>query len=385
MAWEITPQGYIKTTARITKGAVLQYYGHEIGLTDSRANQIINVHRTLEELSKPETLKSIDGMPLTITHPPDKKVSADDWKDKTVGHVQNPRVEGNYIVCDVYIQDKSAIELLKDKDIRELSVGYEPADIQEINGQFYHKNIRVNHIAIVAEGRAGSDCRLNDSKPKIGANLMPKKNKLLALIDSFRKRLNDAEGELSKEEINKMIDELTKQLEEVQGKEDEESKSKAEELQKQIDELKAQLEALNDDVPNTGDDQKDAQIVALTQELEEVKKERDELKARVEELEAEKDKDSVINDAKTRFPKVNLNDAKNGRDVRINVLVDHGIYSKEQAAKLTDAEIRAAYAGLVASSPKKNKTVSELLNDSQVNKKETIDYTKAFSSKRSEK
>lgn len=385
MAWEITPQGYIKTTARITKGAVLQYYGHEIGLTDSRANQIINVHRTLEELSKPETLKSIDGMPLTITHPPDKKVSADDWKDKTVGHVQNPRVEGNYIVCDVYIQDKSAIELLKDKDIRELSVGYEPADIQEINGQFYHINIRVNHIAIVAEGRAGSDCRLNDSKPKIGANLMPKKNKLLALIDSFRKRLNDAEGELSKEEINKMIDELTKQLEEVQGKEDEESKSKAEELQKQIDELKAQLEALNDDVPNTGDDQKDAQIVALTQELEEVKKERDELKARVEELEAEKDKDSVINDAKTRFPKVNLNDAKNGRDVRINVLVDHGIYSKEQAAKLTDAEIRAAYAGLVASSPKKNKTVSELLNDSQVNKKETIDYTKAFSSKRSEK
>ena len=365
MAWEITPQGYIKTTARITKGAVLQYYGHEIGLTDSRANQIINVHRTLEELSKPETLKSIDGMPLTITHPPDKKVSADDWKDKTVGHVQNPRVEGNYIVCDVYIQDKSAIELLKDKDIRELSVGYEPADIQEINGQFYHINIRVNHIAIVAEGRAGSDCRLNDSKPKIGANLMPKKNKLLALIDSFRKRLNDAEGELSKEEINKMIDELTKQLEEVQGKEDEESKSKAEELQKQIDELKAQLEALNDDVPNAGDDQKDAQIVALTQELEEVKKERDELKARVEELEAEKDKDSVINDAKTRFPKVNLNDTKNGRDVRINVLVDHGIYSKEQAAKLTDAEIRAAYAGLVATSAKKNSTISSLLNDSQ--------------------
>lgn len=380
MAWEITPQGYIKTTARITKGAVLQYYGHEIGLTDSRANQIINVHRTLEELSKPETLKSIDGMPLTITHPPDKKVSADDWKDKTVGHVQNPRVEGNYIVCDVYIQDKSAIELLKDKDIRELSVGYEPADIQEINGQFYHKNIRVNHIAIVAEGRAGSDCRLNDSKSKTGVKMGFKTKKI---VGSIKKLLTDSG--LSTEEINKKIEELMAQLEEVQGKEDEESKSKAEELQKQIDELKAQLEALNDDNPNAGDDQKDAQIVALTAELEEVKKERDELKARVEELEAEKDKDSVINDAKTRFPKVNLNDAKNGRDVRINVLVDHGIYSKEQAAKLTDAEIRAAYAGLVASSPKKNKTVSELLNDSQVNKKETIDYTKAFSSKRSEK
>lgn len=368
MAWEITPQGYLKTTAKITKGAVLQYYGHEIGLTDSRANKLVDVNRTIDELSKPETLKSIDGMPITITHPDKKSVDAKDWKNTTVGHVQNPRANGNYIVCDAYIQDASAIELLKSKDIRELSVGYEPADIQEINGKFYHKNIKVNHVAIVAEGRAGSDCRLNDSKPKIGANLMPKKNKLLALIDSFRKRLNDAEGELSKEEINKMIDELTKQLEEVQDKEDEESKAKADELQKQIDELKAKLETLNDDDPTIvggGDDSKDAQIASLTAELEQVKKERDELKARVEELEAEKDKSGVMNDAKSRFPKVKLNDAKTARDVRVNVLIDHGIYTKDQASKLTDTEIRAAYAGLVATSAKKNRVVSSLLNDSK--------------------
>ncbi|WP_334320378.1 DUF2213 domain-containing protein [Gilliamella apicola] len=362
MAWEITPQGYIKTTAKITKGAILQYYGHEIGLTDSRANQIVNVNRTLDELSEPETLKSINGMPITITHPDKKAVDADDWKDKTVGHVQNPHVEGNYIVCDAFIQDKSAIELLKDKDIRELSVGYEPADIQEINGQFYHKNIRVNHIAIVAEGRAGSDCRLNDSKSKTGVK-MKLKAKRKGIVDALKKLLTDSD--LSAEEINKKIDELMAQLEEVQGKEDEESKTKADELQKQIDELKAKLETLNDEEPTTGEDDKDARITALTAELEQVKKERDEYKARVEELEAEKDKESVINDAKTRFPKVKLNDTKSARDVRINVLVDHGIYSKEQATKLTDAEIRSAYAGLVATSAKKNSAISSLLNDSQ--------------------
>lgn len=194
---------------------------------------------------------------------------------------------------------------------------------------------------------------------------MPKKNKLLALIDSFRKRLNDAEGELSKEEINKMIDELTKQLEGVQDKDDEQSKAKADEIQKQIDELKAKLETLNDEEPTACEDDKDAQIASLTAELEQVKKERDELKSRVEELEAEKDKDSVMNDAKARFPKAKLNDAKSGRDVRIGVLVDHGIYTKYQASKLTDAEIRAAYAGLVATSTKKNRTVSSLLNDSK--------------------
>lgn len=363
MAWEITPQGYLKTTAKITKGGVLQYYGHEIGLTDSRANKLVDVNRTIEELSKPDTLKSIDGMPITITHPDKKSVDASDWKNKTVGHVQNPRAEGNYIVCDAYIQDASAIELLKNKDIRELSVGYESADIQEENGKFYHKNIKVNHVAIVAEGRAGSDCRLNDSKPKTGATLMKFKAKRKSLVDAIKKLLTDSD--LSADEISKKIDELMQQLEEVQGKEDEESKAKADELQKQIDELKAKLEALNDEEPTAGEDDKDARITALTAELEQVKKERDEYKARVEELEAEKDKDSVMNDAKARFPKVKLNDAKSGRDVRIGVLVDHGIYTKDQASKLTDAEIRAAYAGLVATSTKKNKVVSSLLNDSK--------------------
>lgn len=379
--WETTPQGYLKTTAKITKGAVLQYYGHEIGLTGSRANKLVDVNRTIEELSKPDTLKSIDGMPITITHPDTRSVDATDWKNKTVGHVQNPHVEGNYIVCDAFIQDASAIELLKNQYIRELSVGYEPADIQEENGNFYHKNIRVNHIAIVAEGRAGSDCRLNDSKPKIGAKLMPKKNKLLTLIDSFRKRLNDAEGELSREEVNRQIDELMAQLKEVQDKEDSESKAKAGELQKQIDELKEQLETLNDEEPTASGD---ARITALTAELEQVKKERDELKARVEELEAEKDRDSVMNDAKVRFPKVKLNDAKSGRDVRIKVLVDSGVYSEAQAKQLDDTELRAAYAGISASMKKTNKTVSRLLNDCKGGLG-VINYTKAFSSKRGEK
>ena len=189
------------------------------------------------------------------------------------------------------------------------------------------------------------------------------KAKRKSLVEAIKKLLTDSD--LSADEINKKIDELMQQLEEVQGKEDEESKAKADELQKQIDELKAKLEALNDEEPSADEDDKDARITALTAELEQVKKERDEYKARVEELEAERDRDSVMNDAKARFPKVKLNDAKSGRDVRVGVLVDHGIYTKDQASKLTDAEIRAAYAGLVATSTKKNKVVSSLLNDSK--------------------
>lgn len=361
MAWEITPQGYIRTVARITKGTVLEYLGHEIGLTDGRANQKIKVNRTIEELSKPETLKSFEGMPLTITHPDDKEVSSEDWSEKSVGHIQNVRVEGNYIVCDAYIQDKNAIALLKDTDIRELSAGYEPADIQERGGKFYHENIRANHIAVVAEGRAGSDCRLLDSKQKRSGFAMKGIKGLLDFIKG--KKLNDEGGaELTAEEIQELIASLELALSES---EDEDAKK---ELQSQIDDLKAQLEKTKEPI---NDEDPEADVEALKVENAELKAENEGLKAENEALRKELDElkgsaetVSVMNDAKSKFPRVNLNDAKTAKDVRIAVLVDHNIYTKEEAAKLTDSEIRAAYAGLKASSRSSN-IGRKLLNDNK--------------------
>lgn len=359
MAWEITPQGYIKTVARITKGTVLEYLGHEIGLTDSRVNQAIKVNRTIEELSKPETLKSFEGMPLTITHPDDKEVSADDWGEKSVGHIQDVRVEGNYIVCDAYIQDKNAIALLKDKDIRELSVGYEPADVQERGGKFYHENIRANHVAIVAEGRAGSDCRLQDSKQKRSGFAMGIKG-LLAFLKG--KKLNDEGGaELTAEEIQGLIASLELALSES---EDEDAKK---ELQAQIDDLKAQLEKakepINDEGPTDDVEALKVENASLKAENEGLKAENETLKKELDELKGSAETASAMNDAKAKFPKVKLSDAKTAKDVRVAVLVDHGIYTKEEATALTDSEIRAAYAGLKASS--KPSIGRKLLNDSQ--------------------
>ena len=359
MAWEVLPQGYIRTKAKITKGSVLEYLGHEIGLTDSRINQTVKVHRTIEELSKPETLRSFEGMPLTITHPDDKEVNASTWGDKAVGHIQNVRVEGNYIVCDAYIQDEDAIELLKDTDIRELSAGYEPSDVQERGGKFYHENIRANHVAIVAEGRAGSDCRLQDSKQNRSVFAMGIKELLVKLKG---KKLNDAEGvQLTAEEIQELIASLEASL---TSSEDEEAKKA---LQAQIDDLKAQLEKAKEPI---NDEEPDA--IALQAENAELKAENEGLKAEnatlKEELETLKgtvEAEATMADAKAKFPKVNLNDAKSATDIRLAVLVDHKIYTKEEAAKLTDSEIRAAYAGLKASSQSALKIGRKLLNDTK--------------------
>lgn len=356
MAWEITPQGYIKTTAKITKSAILDYYGHELGFTDSRANQIIKVNRNIEELSKPETLKSFEGMPLTITHPKSKQVTKENYKDENVGNIQNVRVDGQYIVCDAIVKDESAIELLKDTEIRELSVGYEPSDIQEEGGKYYHRNIRANHVAIVAEGRAGSDCRLQDHRGK----LMTIKD-ILALLKG--KRINDSEGAtLTADDINQMISALETALKELEGKDDEDSKAKAEELQKQIDELKAQLSKPTDEEPT---DEKDARIAELVAENEALKTENQSLKAELEELKANQEKESTLNDAKARFPKVNLTDAKSARDVRVKVLVDSNVYTEQEAGKLTDAEIRAAYAAIQVANKPKSDFGKRILQDSK--------------------
>lgn len=93
MAWKKTPQGYAVTTATITRAGSIEYYGHEIGLTGSDANKKISILRTLEELSRPETLKSFEGLPLTLTHPDSGEVTAGDHKEKAIGHIQNVRAE----------------------------------------------------------------------------------------------------------------------------------------------------------------------------------------------------------------------------------------------------------------------------------------------------
>jgi len=55
---------------------------------------------------------------------------------------------------------KEAIDALE-AGTQELSAGY-LCDIEDVDGKFYQRNIRANHIAIVEKGRAGASCRISD-------------------------------------------------------------------------------------------------------------------------------------------------------------------------------------------------------------------------------
>ena len=364
MKWKRTPQGYVITTATITRAGPIEYYGHELGLTGSDANKKITVVRTLDELSKPETLASFNGLPFTITHPDDGEVTAADHKDKASGHIANTRIEGGEVVCDVYLTDAAAIETLEETGIREVSVGSEPAELVERGGKFYHINIRGNHVAGVAEGRYGRQCKLNDKKGK------PMFKTLTDALSFLKgKKLKDAEGAaLTADELVGMIAALEKALADLQGQGTEEAAAQAQQVLAQLAELKSQLEGMTPAGPADADGEgadadKDAKITSLETENADLKAKVKELEEELETLKAGSETESTLNDAKSRFPKVNFNDAKSARDVRAAVLVSTRAFNDAQVKAMTDSEVRAAYAAIQATSKPRSEIGSHLLND----------------------
>ncbi|ENA3448878.1 DUF2213 domain-containing protein [Yersinia enterocolitica] len=363
MTWKRTPQGYVITTATITRAGPIEYYGHEIGLTGSDANKKITVIRTLDELSKPETLASFNGLPFTLTHPDDGEVTATDHKDKASGHIANTRMDGDEVVCDVYLTDSVAIETLEKTGIREVSVGYEPAELADRGGKFYHINIRGNHVAGVAEGRYGAQCKLNDKKGK------PMFKTLTDALSFLKgKKLKDAEGAaLTPEEIVGMITALEKALEDLNGQGTEEAAAKAKEVLDQLSELKAQLDAIPAGPTDAGgegaDGDKDAKITALETENADLKAKVKELEDELAKLKGDSETEATMTDAKSRFPKLNLTDAKSARDVRAAVLVSTRAFNDAQVKGMTDSEVRAAYAAIQATSKPRSEIGSHLFND----------------------
>ena len=371
MAWKKTPQGYVVTTATITRAGPIEYYGHEIGLTGSDANKKVTILRSLEELSKPETLKSFEGLPFTVTHPEDGEVTAQDHKDKSAGHIQNVRAEGNEIVCDVYITDAAAIETLEKLGVREVSIGYEPAELEDRGGDLYHINIRGNHVAVVADGRYGAGVRLNDKKGKT------MKYGLKGIVKLLKgKNLKDADGEkLTQEEIDQMIADLEAQLKEMEAAGAEGVNESMQAIIDELERLKKEKEAsgaqVNDaDAGAAGGagaedktDDKDAKIAALESENAQLKAENAQLKEELEKIKADGETNSTLNDAKVRFPKLKFTDAKSARDVRSVVLLSTGAFNDAQVKAMTDSEVRAVYAAVQATQKPRSAIGEHLLND----------------------
>ena len=152
----------------MTKAGVFPYLGKQIS-PELEPSKIYQVLRPKEELTKPETLKSLELIPLLNDHemvgkdftPVEEKGS-----HGTTG--QNVKVKGNVITNDLRLLSE-AIKNEVESGKKDLSMGYRcryELTPGEFEGQHYdavQRDILYNHIALVDEGRMGPDVRVMDS------------------------------------------------------------------------------------------------------------------------------------------------------------------------------------------------------------------------------
>lgn len=170
---------------KIAKAGVFEYLGREI-LDSLPETEIYKVYRPWEELEK--SAKDFEGMPVKFGHEwvePEKR-------DIKIGAVSGEvKLEEPYLIADIKIYDKYAIEEITNKGIVDLSPGYKAyykKEAGEYNGEKYEfkqEDIKYNHLAVVENGRSGKEVRINDEMPQGSKNRevnnMPKNLKQDAL------------------------------------------------------------------------------------------------------------------------------------------------------------------------------------------------------------
>ncbi len=166
---EIDLNGYVTYfDVPMTKIGIFPYLGKQIS-PELDPDKVYQVLRPKEELTKAETLKSLEAIPLVIEHtmigegftpPEDKGLEGTTLK--------NVKVKGDLITNDLTAYTDRCKQAINDGK-RDLSMGYRcryELSSGEYNGQHYdaiQRDIIFNHIALVDEGRMGAECRIMDS------------------------------------------------------------------------------------------------------------------------------------------------------------------------------------------------------------------------------
>ncbi|BAQ47972.1 MULTISPECIES: DUF2213 domain-containing protein [Methylobacterium] len=159
--------GALVVQARAARAGNVQVYrGDEVARPDLAQ---VRIYRDPDEIFRPESLRSFGHKPVTLDHPPEA-VTPRTWRGVARGHVGDEVVrDGEFVRIPMLLADSSAIAAVQDGR-REVSVGY-TCDLDWTpgtapDGSPYDARqtmVVVDHVAIVAQGRAGPECRIGDS------------------------------------------------------------------------------------------------------------------------------------------------------------------------------------------------------------------------------
>lgn len=159
--------GRIAAVAKFARSGCYTYSGHEVGRPDLAS---VTVYRPEDEVFSADAMASFAHKAITLDHPAEAVTPAT-WRQVAVGFTEG-RVarDGGFIEIPLMLADAEAVHAYESGTARELSAGYgcqiDWGDGVAPDGQPYQatqRQIRGNHIALVRQGRAGSECRIGDS------------------------------------------------------------------------------------------------------------------------------------------------------------------------------------------------------------------------------
>ena len=202
----------------ILKAGIFPYLGSEIG--QGEPTRVYKVLRSEEELSKPETIKSFELVPLINEHFVLGELGTD-TDDKPIDGIVGESIyfEAPYLNANIKVFGKHIKKLIEVGKI-ELSAGYSCKYIPVENNpdyDFIQTDIRANHLALVEAGRNGSDVavqdalkftldskellmNLEDILAQISALSEEDKAKLLATLKPAEDENTEVEKEVAKDE-----------------------------------------------------------------------------------------------------------------------------------------------------------------------------------------
>lgn len=155
-----TDEGFLKGRAVVARTGVYKYMKVD-GTYDFE-------YRSYEEVFNNDAIETLKLKPLSTLHP-DQMITSENIKLYQVGNLGSEwaavkRDSEFDLVIDVIVQDSDAVAKIESGEMRELSLGYH-CDVEDapkgskFDGTDYNKiqkNIRINHCAIVPNGRAGT-------------------------------------------------------------------------------------------------------------------------------------------------------------------------------------------------------------------------------------
>jgi hypothetical protein len=203
-----TPEGFLVChDVPIARTGTQLYTTAEIPL-DPGPDGLIRIERIPEEVFRDETLASFEGKAVTVEHPEDF-VTPGNWKSLSIGTVQNVRrgegLDDDLLIADLVITDPDGIAYVN-KELPEVSAGYEAEYEQTGPGRGLQRGIVGNHVALVDRGRAGPRCSIQDKetvmKTKDKESLLTRLMKAIRTgdADEIKATMADAEEEETPED-----------------------------------------------------------------------------------------------------------------------------------------------------------------------------------------